>query len=37
MTETIDKEIKQLKEKIEILEEQKKQLNWEDKCFNFFF
>ena len=33
MTETIDKEIKQLKEKIEILEEQKKQLNWEDKCF----
>lgn len=33
MTETIDKEIKQLKERIEILEEQKKQLNWEDKCF----
>lgn len=31
--ETIDKEIKQLKEKIEILEKQKKQLSWEDKCF----
>lgn len=33
MTETIDKEIEQLKERIEILEEHRKQLNWEDKCF----
>lgn len=31
--EIIDKQIKELKEKIEVLEEQKKQLNWEDKCF----
>jgi hypothetical protein len=31
--EIIDEQIKELKEKIEILEEQKKQLNWEDKCF----
>lgn len=31
--EIIDLKIKELKEKIEILEEQKKQLNWEDKCF----
>ena len=31
--ETINKEIKQLKERIDILEEQRKQLTWEDKCF----
>lgn len=31
--ETINKEIKQLEERIEILEEQKRQLNWQDKCF----
>lgn len=31
--EIIDEQIKELKEKIEVLEEQKKQLNWEDKCF----
>ena len=31
--EIIDAQIKELKEKIEVLEEQKRQLNWEDKCF----
>ena len=31
--EIIDLKIKELKEKIEVLEEQKKQLNWTDKCF----
>ena len=31
--ESINQEIKQLKEKIEVLENQRKQLNWEDKCF----
>lgn len=31
--EIINEQIKELKEKIEVLEEQKKQLNWEDKCF----
>lgn len=31
--EIIDLKIKDLKEKIEVLEEQKRQLNWTDKCF----
>ena len=31
--EIINSQIKELKEKLEILEEQKRQLNWEDKCF----
>lgn len=31
--EIIDSQIKELKEKIEVLEEQKRQLNWQDKCF----
>ena len=31
--ESINQEIKQLKEKIEVLENQRKQLSWENKCF----
>lgn len=31
--EIIDLKIKELKEKLEVLEKTKRQLNWEDKCF----